>query len=239
MDRESKYPWTVSPLKTLSTGLSRESPHQHLLWLFYNYGLPKLSLTEPHAPCLVIATHWSSPLWVPSEQGLVTFSLVTNAKRLAGGHAVLHLHLSAAESADPEEGAQGLPAVLPMWLPGDHPEGTLSCPALRRWSQWRRQQRDSSEEETDGVSRSIYHGHHRVNLDCMFVGIQRSNKMLYLREFGQHNTIMILNLENNYFLNPRRKNFKKYSFLLLCKSNINFVSHIARAALQMGNKEGI
>lgn len=228
----------ANPLKTRSTRLSRESPHQHLLWLFYNYGLPKLSPTELHALCLVIATHWSSPHWAPSEQGLVTFSLVTNAKRLAGSHAVLRLHPSAAEPADPEEGAQGLPAVLQMWLPGDHAERTLSCPALRRWSQWWRQQRDSSEEGTNGVPQSIYHGHHRVNHDCMFVGIQRSNKMLCLREFVQHNTIMTLNLEN-YFLNPRRKNFKKYNFFLLYKSNINFVSHIARAALKMKNKEGI
>lgn len=100
------------------------------------------------------------------------------------------------------------------------------------------QQRDSSEEGTNGVPQSIYHGHHRVNHDCMFVGIQRSNKMLCLCEFVQHNTIMTLNLEN-YFLNPRRKNFKKYNFFLLYKSNINFVSHIARAALKMKNKEGI
>lgn len=53
-------------------------------------------------------------------------------------------------------------------------------------------------EEVGEVSQSTHCGHHRVNPNGMFVCIQRSNKMLYLWDFGQHNTTITVNLENHF-----------------------------------------
>lgn len=57
--------------------------------------------------------------------GPVFPSLLQDADELAGCGVGLQLCHSAADPvpADPEEGAQGLLALLSFWLPGDHAKG--------------------------------------------------------------------------------------------------------------------
>lgn len=51
----------------------------------------------------------------------------------------------------------------------------------------------------------IHGGHHGASPDWLLVGLQRRDKMLYLRECGQHNSMLTVNLED-YFLSLRREN---------------------------------